>query len=158
MLTLFWKRLTVPPPGTTPGQARLAGVIGLLLGVVTLLAAALVYEFLMQVAGPAPGEVVTRHNRPTHFFLPALPALALVATGGYRLVIGAPRKPPSSLVNVLTVLFILLASLVLFFFSAFAFGPWVQSLLSPEPASSWQMNTRTHSRPPRPSFARSSLA
>jgi hypothetical protein len=138
MLALFWKRLTVPPPGTTSGQARLAGFLGLLLGVVTLLAAAVIYELLMQVAGPAPDEVVTRHNRPTHFFIPALPALALMATGGYRLVLGAPQKPPSSLVNVLTVLFILLASLVLFFFSAFALGPWVQSLLSPEPASAWQ--------------------
>jgi anti-sigma factor RsiW len=133
MLALFWKRLTAPPPDTTPGQARLAGLLGLLLGGMTLLAAAVLYQLLVQVAGPAPGEVVTRHNRSTHFFaLTAFPALALVATSGYRLVIGAPRKPPSSLVNVLTVLFILLASLVLFFVGSYALGPWVESLLSPE--------------------------
>jgi hypothetical protein len=131
MLSRFWTRLTDPTPTTTPGEARLAGLIGMVMGLALLVVTAALYDILWQHFGPAEGEVVTRKNRPTHFMLPATAALALFTTSAYRFIFGRPEKPPSSLANVLVVLVALLGSLIFFFFVAFAMRPWVKALWQP---------------------------
>jgi ABC-type lipoprotein release transport system permease subunit len=129
MLSLFWTRLTNPTPTTTPRQARLAGLLGMVLGLVLLVLTATLYELLMQRFGPPEDVTVTRQNRPSHFMFPGLIAMALIATSAYRLIFGRPEKPPSSLANVLVVLVVLLGSLVLFIFTAIFSSTWVEALL-----------------------------
>jgi hypothetical protein len=131
MLSRFWTRLTNPTPGTTPGEARLAGLIGMVLGLALLVTSAVLYAVLMERFGPPSHVTRKRHDLSDIFMLPGFIALALFATGAYRLIFGRPEKPPSSLANVLVVLFVLLGGLVFFMFMTAAMSSWMDALLEP---------------------------
>ncbi len=103
----------------------------MVLGLALLVTSAVLYAVLMERFGPPSHVPRKRHDLSDLFMLPGFIALGLFATGAYRLIFGRPEKPPSSLANVLVVLFVLLGGLVFFMFVAIFTRSWAEALLAP---------------------------